>query len=147
MDFDITKVTIDGTVDDLSEDQLRNLVGKFRDAQESNVAEFEKAAKEMNEIDESDIADFEDVREALIGDITDAEAFDEVPLSEDSLEDAEFSELREWKAFVADESETSEEDEDADFDDMGNKTPSDPGEDEKDFVDEELSAIPGLKLD
>lgn len=147
MDFDITKVTIDGTVDDLDEDQLRELVSKFQDAQESNVAEFKQAIEATEDVDEKEIEDFEKARESLIGDITDAEAFDEVPLTEDALEGQSFGELRDWKDFVAEQAVEDGGDEDADFDDMGKKSPVGGGEDEEtDFVEEELDNIQGLNI-
>jgi hypothetical protein len=142
MNFDITKVTIDGAVDDLSEDQLRELVSKFEDAQESNVAEFERAAEEMPEIKASKIEDFEKAREGLIGEIAGAEAFDEVPVTEDALEDCSFGELQEWDEFV---SEKLRDDSDGDFDDFGRRSPEGEG-DETDFADEELENVPGLQL-
>jgi hypothetical protein len=155
MEFDITKVTIDGTVDDLSEEQLRELVGKFQDAQESNVAEFERATETLDELDEDSIEDFEEARESLIEDITGAEAFDEVPVSEKVLSDSEatsFSDLQDWKEFVseagADETDEPDEpeQEDTDFEDMGTEAPTNPDEDTKDFVEEELGSIQGLNL-
>lgn len=152
MDFDITKVTIDGDVDDLSEEQLRELVGKFQDAQESNVAEFERAAEAMDEVDEDTIEDFEQARESLIEEIADAEAFGEVPLDEEDLEDEDFSDLQDWREFVAgggaggDDPEDDEPEEDAEFDDFGTESPADPGDDEYDFVEEELQDVPGLSL-
>lgn len=148
MDFDITKVSIDGSVDDLSEEQLRELVNKFQDAQDSNVAEFEKAAEAAGDIDESTIEDFEQAKQGLIDDITSSEDFEEVPLSESALEDSDFSELREWKSFVLgveDEDDTPEGGED--FDDMGKKSPKNTDEDgDPDFVEEQLGDMPGLQL-
>lgn len=152
MDFDITKVTIDGNVDDLSQDQLRELVGKFQDAQDSNVAEFEKAMEATDGMDGSTIEDFEDARQGLIESITDAEAFDEVPLTEDALEDSEFSELQDWQDFVDAQAvedggdEADEGGEGADFDDMGQKSPSDLDDETEDFVEKELDGIQGLNL-
>lgn len=146
MDFDITKVSIDGSVDDLSEDQLRELVSKFQDAQDSNVAEFEKAAEAAAEIDESTIEDFEDARETFIEEITDAEDFEEVPLSEDALEDANFGELQEWKAFVLTETEDGNPEGGEDFDDMGKKSPTSNEDETEDFVEEQLGDMAGLKL-
>lgn len=149
MDFDITKVTIDGSVSDLSEDQLRNLVDEFQEAQESNVAEFERLAEEYDDIDDDVIQDFEDARTALIGEITEAETFDEVPLSEDALEDAEFSELQEWRDFVSEqEAEDAEDDpkDEATFDDFGKRSPKDGGDETEDFVEDALGDVQGLNL-
>jgi thioesterase domain-containing protein len=152
MDFDITKVTIDGSVSDLSEEQLRKLVDEFQEAQESNVAEFERLAEEYDDVDETVIEDFEDARTALIGEITEAETFDEVPLSEDALEDAKFSELQEWRDFVSEDSEEAEDGSEADeegegtFDDFGKRSPKDNGDETEDFVEDALGDVQGLNL-
>lgn len=149
MDFDITKVTIDGSVSDLSEDQLRKLVDEFQEAQESNVAEFERLAEEYDDIDDDVIQDFEDARTALIGEITEAETFDEVPLSEDALEDAEFSELQEWRDFVSENSEEAEDGSEADeedFEDFGKRSPKNAGDETEDFVEDALGDVQGLNL-
>lgn len=151
MDLNFNQVSYDGDLSDFSEDELRETIREFETAQDSNVAEFEKAADALDEVDDSTIEDFEDAREGLIEDITDAEAFDEVPLSEDSLEDADFSELQEWRDFV-DEQATEPDgdgdgDGDGDFGDFGQKSPTEPEDDEMDFVDEELSQIQGLTVD
>jgi len=151
MDFDITKVTIDGSVSDLSEDQLRKLVDEFQEAQESNVAEFERLAEEYDDIDDDVIQDFEDARTALIGEITEAETFDEVPLSEDALEDAEFSELQDWRDFVSEqETEDAEDDPEGEgegtFDDFGKRSPADDGDDTEAFVEDALGDVQGLNL-
>lgn len=149
MNFDITKVSIDGAVDDLSEEQLRELVSKFEDAQESNVAEFERAAEEMPDIEESKIEDFEDARRALIEEIVEADTFDEVPLGEGALVDCTFSELQEWSDFVTENisgsADEADETDDGGFNDFGQKAPT--GDDETtDFADKELENVPGLKL-
>lgn len=150
MDLNFNKVSYDGDLSDLSEDELRETVREFETAQDSNVAEFEKAADALDEVDDSTIEDFEDAREGLIEDITEAEAFDEVPLSEDSLTDADFSELQEWRDFVDEQAVDDGGDGDGDggdFDDFGKKSPTETDDDEMDFVDEELDQIQGLQLD
>lgn len=143
MDFDITKVTIDGNVDDLSEDQLRELVSKFQDANNSNIAEFEDAAESLDGVDENTIEDFEKARGDLIEDITEAEAFGEVPLTEDKLKDEDFSDLQDWKAFVTDQDE--DDSEDGNFDDMGQRTQTD-DEDVADFAEDEIGSMQGVNL-
>ena len=152
MDFDITKVTIDGSVDDLSDEQLRELVGKFQDAHESNVAEFERASEALDGVDEDNIEDFETAREGLFEEITEAEAFDEVPLSEEALEDSSFSELQEWRDFVLDQ-ESSEDSSDTEngegeeFDDFGSKSPTNPEDDEvEEFVEDTIGTMQGVNL-
>jgi hypothetical protein len=150
MELNFNKVDYDGDLSDFSEDELRELVGEFETAQDSNVAEFEKAVEATDEIDESTIEDFEAAREALIEDITGAEDFDEVPLTEEKLEDEDFSDLQNWKEFVAggepgDEADESSEGE-GDFDDMGQKSPMETDEETEDFVEAELGDVPGLNL-
>jgi hypothetical protein len=146
MDLNFNKVSYDGDLADFSEEELQELVEEFQTAQESNVAEFEKAAEALDEVDDSTIEDFEKARERLIGDITEAEAFDEVPLTEAALEDADFSELQEWRDFVAEQDTESDEDEDAEFDDMGKESPVVDGDEDEDFVEEQLGDVPGLNL-
>lgn len=148
MDLNFNKVTYDGELADFSEEELQELVEKFQTAQESNVAEFEKAAEALDDVNESDIEDFEEARERLIGDITEAEAFDEVPLSEDALESCDFSELQEWRDFVAeqDTEDGTDEADEADFDDMGKESPVNDGDETEDFVDEQLGDVPGLNI-
>lgn len=151
MDLNFTKVTYDGELTDFSEDELRELVGEFESAQDSNAAEFETAAEVIDEIDSSTMEDFEDARDTLIEEITGAEAFDEVPLSEDHLSDKEvtsFSELREWRDFVAEETPKSEDETDSsdvEFDDFGTQSPTD-GEEASEFVDETVDSIPGVNV-
>lgn len=150
MDLNFNKVNYDGELSDLSEDQLRETVREFETAQESNVAEFEKAAEAIDEVDESTIEDFEDAREALIEDITEAEQFEKVPLTEGALEDADFSELQDWRDFVSEQAVEDDgeegEGEGEGFDDFGQKSPTDPEDDEMDFVDRELESIQGLNV-
>jgi hypothetical protein len=146
MNLDFTKVSYDGDLSDFSEDELKELIEEFESAQDSNVAEFETAAEALDEVDSSNIEDFEEARATLIEDVVGAEAFDEVPVTEETLEDEEatsFSDLQDWKEFVAQEEDS--EDSDATFEDMGTKSPVD-GEG-ADFVDEALGDMPGLNLD
>ena len=150
MNLNFNKVGYDGELSDFSEDELRELVREFETAQDSNVAEFEKAAEALDEVDDSTIEDFEDARESLIEDITEAEAFGEVPLSEDSLEDADFSELQDWRDFVAEQATDDGGDEGGEgegFDDFGQKSPTDTEDETEDFVEKELNGIQGLNLD
>jgi hypothetical protein len=149
MNLNFTTVSYDGDISDFSEDELKQLVREFESAQDSNAAEFETAAEAIDEVDSSNIEDFEKARTDLIESITDAEAFDEVPLSSDALEDCDFSELEEWQEFVADSEDEDEEEnegeEDGTFSDMGQESPVE-GEN-TDFADETLSQMPGLNLD
>jgi hypothetical protein len=148
MDLNFSKVSYDGELADFSEDDLRELVGEYEDAQESNVAEFETAAEAIGDYDEETIEDFEKAREELVEDIVAADTFDEVPVGREALEDADFSELQEWRDFVA---ETPDETDDAEADeggdgDFGTKGPVNETGDETDFADEALDSMPGLEL-
>ena len=149
MELNFNQVSYEGDLADFSEDELRELISEFETAQDSNVAEFEKAAEAMDEVDESTIEDFEDARESLIEDITEADAFDEVPLTEDALEDSDFSELQDWRDFVSEQAADDGGDEsgEGDFDDMGKKSPTDPEDETEDFVEQELNGIQGLNVD
>jgi hypothetical protein len=148
MDLNFNQVSYDGEIGDFSEDELRELISNFEDAQESNVAEFKQAVEALNDVDESKIEDFEKAREDLIEDVTEAEAFEDVPLTEDALEDSDFSELQEWRDFVEaqaePEGEAGDEDDEGDFNDFGQKAPVDDGEDDEDFVEDVLNDVPGL---
>jgi hypothetical protein len=154
MELNFNRVTYDGDLADFSEEQLRELVSEFETAQESNVADFEAATEALDEVDESVIEDFEDAREALIEDITEAEAFDEVPVSEDVLRDSEatsFADLQDWKEFVAKAGTEGSDDSDGresegGFDDFGRKSPTDPDGEAEGFVERELGSMQGINL-
>lgn len=147
MDLSFNKVDYDGELSDFSKDELRDLVGEYEKAQDSNVAEFKRAAEAADNVDESVIEDFEDARATLIDDITEADAFEDVPLTEDQLESSDFSELQEWKDFVAGDDADSGEDDEQDFDDFGQRSETSGEEDAEDFAEKTLGGMPGLKLD
>jgi hypothetical protein len=152
MNLDFKKVSYEGDLSDFSEDELTQLISEFEAAQDSNVAEFEKAAEAATDIDESTIAEFEDAREDLIGDIVEAEEFDSIPLTEEKLGEEDFAELQEWKEFVAEQGSDSEVEPDADadggsdFDDMGKESPTSGGDETEDFADEALEDVQGLNI-
>jgi hypothetical protein len=151
MNLEFDKVTYDRELADFSEEDLRELVTKFEDAQESNVAEFETAAEAVDGIDESTIEDFEDARGALIEDITESEDFDDVPLTEDKLEQEDFSALRDWKQFVQSaETDTDPDEESGDgegeFNDMGTKSPKQDDSEDETFAEDALDSVQGLSL-
>jgi hypothetical protein len=148
MDLSFNKVTYDGELTDFSEDELRELVGEYEKAQDSNVAEFKQAAEATENIDESTIDEFEDARSSILDEITESENFDEVPLTEDQLEDCDFGELQDWQDFVlgGDGDEETEES-GSGFDDFGTRSPTGGSDDESpDFVEEQLGDIQGLQL-
>jgi hypothetical protein len=148
MDLNFNKVTYDGDLADFDADELRELVGEFENAQESNVAEFETAAEALDGVDEAGIEEFADARGSLIESITDADAFSEVPLSEDALDNCTFGELQDWQDFVS-ESVDADEDDDSEqeFDDMGSEAPTH-GDDDADaeFAEKYLD-ISGVNFD
>jgi hypothetical protein len=149
MDLNFKQISYDGELADFSEEDLRELVGEYEEAQESNVAEFEQAAEALGEYDEETIEDFEEAREALIEDIVAADTFDEVPVGSDTLETADFSELQEWQDFVAetpDETDAVEDEDGSTVDDFGTKGAVKETGDETDFADEALESMPGLEL-
>jgi len=153
MDLNFTRVNYEDDLTEFSEEDLRELVSEYEDAQKANVAEFEAAAEALDDVDEETISDFEDARASLIEEITGAEAFDEVPLTESALGDASFGELREWRDFVAEngdeEDETDGEDnEDGVFENQGKKAPINEGgdDDTPEFVEDALDDIQGLNL-
>jgi hypothetical protein len=151
MNLEFDKVTYDRELADFSEEDLRELVTKFEDAQESNVAEFETAAEAVDGIDESTIEDFEDARGALIEDITESEDFDDVPLTEDKLEQEDFSALRDWKQFVQSAETDTDSDEESDdgegeFTDMGKKSPKQNESEDEAFAEDALGGVQGLSL-
>lgn len=151
MNLNFTKVSYDGDISDFSEDELKTLVEEFESAQDSNAAEFETAAEALDEVDSSNIEDFEEARTTLIADIVEAEAFDDVPVTEDTLEDEEttsFSDLQDWKDFVSEQDIEPDEDEgEGTFDDMGTKSPvEDQSGEGADFVEGELETMPGINL-
>jgi hypothetical protein len=151
MDLNFTQVTYDGELADFEAERLREIIREFENAQESNVAEFEDAADALDGVDEK-IEDFAEARQALLDDITEAEAFDEVPLTEEALEEQSFGQLQEWHDFVADHGvetgdETDEADESgSDFDDFGTKSPTPDDEDDEDFAEDALSEMQGVNF-
>lgn len=147
MDLNFNKVSYDGDLVDLSEEEMQDVIREFEKAQESNVAEFEKAADTLDGVDEADIEDFAEARADLIEDITGADGFEEVPLTEEKLEDEDFGDLREWKEFVADTGESEESEQD--FEDMGQKGEThgdDEGDDSPDFIESEIANISGVNV-
>lgn len=149
MDISFNRVTYDGDLSDLSEDEKDEVIREFENAQESNVAEFERAAETLDEVDETDIEEFADAKAELASEVTEAEAFDDVPLTEDELADASFSKVREWHEFVSETADgadgETDEDDDKDFDEMGKQGPThgDDKEFDSDLADR-VDEIPGL---
>lgn len=150
-ELNFNRVTYDDELSEFDKDELVELAREFEEAQESNVAEFERAAEALDGVDEQSISEFEEARESLVDEIVEADDFSEVPLSEEQLGDCSFDQLREWKEFVADSTEDSDNDEDgdgseADFEDMGNQGPTHEEADDAEFADEHLGDVPGLVI-
>jgi len=146
MDLNFTKVTYDGDLSDFDADDLRELIKEFENAQESNVAEFNEAADKLDEVEDFDLDEYQDAKSDLIGDITEADAFEDVPLTEGDLEDADFGTVREWHDFVSSQAtDEGDEDGDADFDDMGEDPDLDGGDGgEGEFDSDLVEVVDGL---
>jgi hypothetical protein len=148
MDLNFTQVTYDGELSDFEAERLREIIREFENAQESNVAEFEDAADALDGVDEK-IEDFEEARESLLEEITEAEAFEDVPLTEDALEEQTFGQLQEWRDFVSRQREGEAGDDEggnSDFDDMGKKSPVPDEDEDTDFADEQLEQMQGVNF-
>lgn len=143
MDLTFKTINYDGELADFSEEELRELVGKFEQAEEANVAEFEKAVSAAE--DTVDTSEYDEACETLVDEITDHENFDEVPVGEEILEDADFEDLREWREFVADDEGESESEQDGEFDDFGTRSPTETGDD-TDFADDAVGEMSGVNL-
>lgn len=147
MNLNFNKVGYDGELEDFSEDELRELVREFESAQDSNVAEFETAVEATEEFDESKISEFEEARQDLIDDIAGAEKFEDVPLTEDKLQDEDFSELQNWSDFVSDlDTQETETEGGEGASDFGKEAPIQEEGEETDFADEALDGMQGLNL-
>ena len=144
MELNFTRVTHEDNLGDFSEDELRELIREYEDAQDANVAEFESVAETLDGVDASNISEFESARATLIENITDAPRFSEIPISEAGLEEATFGELQDWLEFVSEKGANS--DDGGEFDDYGNKAPVNDDEGASDFAEETLSGMQGLSL-
>lgn len=119
MNMDFSKVTIDKDVDELEGDEARELISDFKNAQEQNIAEFEAASEQIDDL-EGTFDEFEDADEELTAEVAEATF-----MSEDEASGLAFSRKREILAeFSAEETETVEDDVDddgAEFEDMGQR--------------------------
>lgn len=151
MELDFNRVNYDGDLSDFDAEELRELVSEFESAQESNLAEFETAAEELDEVEKAVPEEYEAARADLIEDITEAETFDQVPLSEEDLEDEDFASLRDWLDFVQDaasEDEDETDEEDGEFDDMGKEAPvNDPEDGVPEFAKRKLGDMQGVVVE
>jgi hypothetical protein len=128
--MEFTTVNPDG-VDEMGEDELREAVSEFEDAQESNIEEFKEAQETLNEYAEFDVSikEAQEFKQDVLGDVAAAS-----PFTEDELSDFGLSRLRELKAEFAEETEEDEgESEDGEFTDMGTRGETDPEDDGENF--------------
>jgi hypothetical protein len=139
--MDFQKVTFEGDLDEMDEEELVGLVRQFSDAQDDNIAEFETASEEIDDLEGrvSEVAEFDaELTEQLV---------EASPLDEDEV--ASFSISRK-RSLLADFSEAEEEaDEggegDKDFSEMGQRGPTHNEEEAKaQFAKDFLGDIPGL---
>ena len=147
MQLDFQRVTYDGDLEEADREALIDLVEQFEDAQDANAAEFNSAKEQVEEL-EGTVSEFEDAKDELITEVVSADAFSEVPLTEEQLEDADFEQVREWRAFVsetdASDEETDDNEEDAEFEDMGQQGPVNEGGDEDEGAEFARELVDGL---
>lgn len=148
MDLNFNQVTFDGDVDDLSEDEMAEVIREYQNAQESNVAEFERAADTLDEVDEADIEEFKDAKAAKVEETVEADAFEDVPLTEDELAEASFAKVRQWNEFVeAQSTEDGESDEDKNFDEMGTQGPTNTDDEFDEDLVQHVDALSGVNVE
>lgn len=134
-------------VDEMGEDELREAVSEFEDAQESNIEEFKQAQETLNEYAEFDVSikEAQEFKEDVLADVA-----EHSPLSEDELSEFGLSRLRELKTEFAEEVEDEPEgdEEESEFSDMGSRGETDPEGEGEDFdrLRDDLSSIPGLEF-
>lgn len=125
MQLDFQRVTYDGDLEDADREALIDLVEQFEDAQDANAAEFNSAKEQLEDLDGT-VSEFKDAKADLEDEVIEADAFSEVPLTEDQLRDASFEQVREWREFVSETDpadDTDDDEEDAEFEDMGQQGP------------------------
>lgn len=144
MKLDFNQVTFDGDLEDASEEDLRELIATYEDAQEDNAAEFEAAKETLDEVEDVNVEEFHDARADLIETITEYESFEDAPLTEDDLEDSDFARLREYDDYFGAQDAASDE-EDGEFSDMGTESPEDENEtSDAEFFEDALGDVPGV---
>jgi len=146
MNMDFSKVTFDKDVDELEGDEARELISDFKNAQEQNIAEFEAASEQIDDL-EGTFDEFEDADEELTAEVAEATF-----MSEDEASGLSFSRKREILAeFSEEETEGVEDDVDdeggAEFEDMGQRGETHNEDEEKTaFAEEHLGDIGGLNF-
>jgi hypothetical protein len=147
--MDFSKVTFDKDVDELEAEEARELISNFQTAQEQNIAEFEAASEQIDEL-EGTPSEFEEADEQLTAEVAEATF-----MSEDEAATLSFGRKRE---ILADFSEVEEEDEEtpegdegsdggATFSNMGQRGEThDEEEAERNVADQYLGDMTGLQL-
>lgn len=146
MELSFNQVDYSGDFTEFEKDDLIELVEKFEEAQDSNVAEFEKAAEKIEDF-EADIEEYEQAEQRLAEEIA-----EETFLSADEAEALSFDRKRE---VLMDARESSSEDGggdgdgDGDFEDMGQRgaTHGESGNEFSSRVNERISNITGTAVD
>lgn len=144
--MDFSKVTFDESVDELSAEEARKLISDFKNAQEQNIAEFEKASEQIDDL-EGTFDEFEEADEELTAEVAEATF-----MSEDEASDLAFSRKREILAeFSDEETEDVEDDVDGDggaeFEDMGQRGETHNEEEEQAaFAEKHIGDIDGLNF-
>lgn len=152
MDLEFNEVTYDGDLDDADEEQLRSLVSDYEAAQDANAAEFEAAKDTLEGVEDVNVDEFHDARSGLIDEITDYDAFEASPITEDDLEAASFGKLREYDAYFADESvddgdDADDEEDGSEFSDFGTQSPDDQDRDDTEFAERYLGDLGGINIE
>ncbi|WP_372611633.1 hypothetical protein [Halomonas sp.] len=157
--MDFNQVNYDGDLEGRDSDELVGLVEDFEKAQEANVAEFNDAKEQMQEMlgDDADfdalfgeVQDFASAKSEIISEITEFDSFDGSPVSEADLKDADFNKVREYHVYFANldaeaEEADAKEEEKPEFNDMGKRSPThDDDKADEEFAKQHLSGMPGF---
>jgi hypothetical protein len=150
--MEFTTVNTDDT-DEMDEDELREVVSEFEDAQTQNLAEFKTAKEDLNEYEDVDVsvAEAQEFKEDIIDDVE-----DDSPLTRDELSSFGLSRLRELKAEFVSEQEAAEgedatteqveDDEGGEFSDMGTRGETDGESVEFGELADKVDSITGLEV-
>ena len=149
--MDFQKVTYDFDIDEAEGDDLRDLVQRFEQAQEQNLAEFEQASEEIDDL-EGRVGEIQEFDSELTEELTEVS-----PLSEDEVENFSISRKRDLLAdFSEDEEEGEEEEneedeneneEEQEFSDFGQRGEThDEDKETRNFAEDYLGGIDGLEL-
>jgi len=139
--MDFSKVTFDEDVSELEAEDARQLISDFKNAQEQNIAEFEKASEQIEDL-EGSFAEYEDADEQLTQEVAEATF-----MSEDEASRLEFSRKREILAEFEEEDGGDDEDDDdeGNFSNISTRGEThDDDEAKKQFAEKHLGNIEGL---